>query len=278
MRAMTLSEMRRWLDSRGIQLTRSLGQNFLHDGNQLRRIATAGELSPSDKLLEIGPGLGPLTELLIASGAPVLAIEKDQRLVEVLRERFADQPSFELLHDDALEWLKREERDWTGWKLVANLPYSVGSPILVELALSARPPERLVATLQREVVQRIAAKPGTEPYGLLSLLLQIQYEPIGTFSIPAGCFFPAPDVESACVTLKRRSPALLEGAALERFVRVVKLGFSQRRKMMVKQLRTAWSDERLTPALTAAGIPLNARAEDVALEAFVTLVRHLPAS
>lgn len=273
---MTLTEMRHWLDTRGIQLTRSLGQNFLHDGNQIRRIVAAAEIIPSDQLLEIGPGLGPLTEALVASGAPVLAVEKDQRLVAVLQERFRHPSNFQLLHDDALEWLKREPRDWSGWKLVANLPYSVGSPILVELALSAKPPERLVATLQREVIQRIVAKPGTEPYGLLSLLIQIQYEPVGSFSIPAGCFFPAPDVESACVALKRRSPALLEGAALERFVRVVKLGFSQRRKMMVKQLRTAWSNEVLLPALDAARIPLTARAEDVGLDAFVSLARQLP--
>ena len=275
---MTLSEMRRWLDSRGIQLTRSLGQNFLHDGNQLRRIAVAGDFQPGDQLLEIGPGLGPLTELLIASGSPVLAVEKDQRLVEVLRERFAGVAKFSLLHDDALEWLKREPRDWTGWKLVANLPYSVGSPILVELALSARPPERLVATLQREVIQRIVAAPGTEQYGLLSLLLQVRYAPAGTFTIPSPCFFPPPDVESACVTLRRRVPELLTAAELDCFVRVVKLGFSQRRKMMRKQLRSAWAESVLDAGLAVAGIATTARAEDVGLNAFVTLARHLHAS
>ena len=275
---MTLSEMRRWLESRGIQLTRSRGQNFLHDGNQLRRIAAAADCQPGDSLLEIGPGLGPLTELLIATGIPVLAVEKDQRLVEVLRERFATAANFTLLHDDALEWLKRASHDWTGWKLVANLPYSVGSPILVELALGPRPPERLVATLQREVIQRIVASPGTEPYGLLSLLLQVRYEPAGTFGIPASCFFPPPDVESSCVTLRRRTPELLSAPELECFVRVVKLGFSQRRKMMRKQLRTGWPEPVLDAGLAAAGIAATARAEDVGLNAFVTLARQLHAA
>jgi len=162
---MKLSEMRELLDARDIQLTKSLGQNFLHDNNQLRRIVEAAELTQSDKVLEIGPGLGPLTDLLVKSAGHVLAIEKDARLVEILRERFgpltpALSPSdgerenplsplttaaaFELLRDDALELLRREQRDWTGWKVVANLPYSVASPILVELAQSPKRPDLIV--------------------------------------------------------------------------------------------------------------------------------------
>src|SRR3954471_19990835 len=143
---MKLSEMRELLAREDIQLTKSLGQNFLHDGNQLRRIIEAAELSPGDKVLEVGPGLGPLTELLLKNAGEVLAIEKDGRLVEVLRKRFsaeaenfssrrreeADQletlrnppshvggyeaPALHLLHDDALEFLKREPRDWREWK------------------------------------------------------------------------------------------------------------------------------------------------------------------
>src|SRR5438477_11364217 len=131
---MKLSEMRELLTREDIQLTKSLGQNFLHDGNQLRRIIDAAELSKSDKVLEIGPGLGPLTELLLQNAGEVFAIEKDGRLVEVLTKRFETSSHFRLLHDDALEYLKREPHDWRDWKLVANLPYSVASPILVELA------------------------------------------------------------------------------------------------------------------------------------------------
>ena len=125
---MKLSEMRDLLAHRNLQLTKSLGQNFLHDGNQLRRIVKAANLAPSDKILEIGPGLGPLTELLLAQSGQVLAIEKDRRLVEILRERFAAVKNLELIHDDALDFLRRERRDWSDWKLVANLPYSVASP------------------------------------------------------------------------------------------------------------------------------------------------------
>src|ERR1700704_5978997 len=109
---MKLNEMREALAAGGIQLTKSLGQNFLHDGNQLRRIVEAAELTSADKVLEIGPGLGPLTELFVKNSGEVFAIEKDLRLVNVLAKRFEEVPSFELLHDDALEFLKRERRDW----------------------------------------------------------------------------------------------------------------------------------------------------------------------
>ena len=131
------TEIRQALAERGIRLTKSLGQNFLHDANQLRRIVTAAELTKTDRVLEIGPGLGPLTELLMAQAGEVLAIEKDARLVEFLRQRFgrAEQcPALRLVHGDALDYVSREVRDWSRWKLVANLPYSVASPILVELA------------------------------------------------------------------------------------------------------------------------------------------------
>src|SRR5215469_3146755 len=162
---MKLSEMRELLTREEIQLTKSLGQNFLHDGNQLRRIVEAAELSKTDKVLEIGPGLGPLTELLLEKAGEVLAIEKDGRLVEFLQERFNPQsairnPQLKLLHADALEFLKQQLRDWSEWKLVANLPYSVASPILVELAGGPRAPKKIVVTLQLEVARRLMAMAG----------------------------------------------------------------------------------------------------------------------
>ena len=126
---MKLSDMKQVLVERDIQLTKSLGQNFLHDANQLRRIMAVAELKKTDRVLEIGPGLGPLTEILVEQVGEVLAIEKDARLVEVLKQRFQTEtggtPVLHLLHDDALDYLKREERDWSNWKMVANLPFSV---------------------------------------------------------------------------------------------------------------------------------------------------------
>jgi 16S rRNA (adenine1518-N6/adenine1519-N6)-dimethyltransferase len=280
---MKLSQMRELLDRRDIQLTKSLGQNFLHDAHQLERIVAAAELTPADKVLEIGPGLGPLTELLLAKAGEVLAIEKDGRLVEVLRERF-DSPipsdgqsagKFELLHADALEFLKREPRDWSDWKLVANLPYSVASPILVELAAGTRAPQMIVATLQLEVAQRLIAQTDDDDYGVLTLLVQLDFEPGGWFRIPPGCFFPPPDVDSACVCLRRRAVPLLAEELCKSFYRIVKQAFSQRRKMMLKLLKQDWPKETLEAAFATLNISPQERAEKLSLEQFVALTKLL---
>ncbi len=312
---MKLSEMRDLLARKKIQLTKSLGQNFLHDANQLRRIVDTAELKPTDKVLEIGPGLGPLTELLLENAGEVLAIEKDARLVEILRERFtpltptlspsdgereknrqlcagipAPRPSgekaaarpgegkFKLLHDDALELLKREPRDWSDWKLVANLPYSVASPILVELAQGERSPRRMVATLQLEVARRLMARSGDKDYGVLTLLVQLDFEPQHWFKIPAGCFFPEPDVDSACVCLNRRSRPLLAADQRGAFAKIVKRAFSQRRKMMLKLLKQDWPSEQLAAAIDALRISPQVRAEALGLDQFVLLTQLLRGS
>ncbi|MFM2295655.1 MAG: rRNA ((1518)-N(6)/adenine(1519)-N(6))-dimethyltransferase RsmA [Verrucomicrobiota bacterium] len=289
---MTITAMRETLDRRGIQLTRSLGQNFLHDANQLRRIVAAAELTPADKVLEIGPGLGPLTELLLEKADEVFAIEKDARLVDFLVERFGlnvgtepsgaspappegGTPNLSLLHDDALDFLQREPRDWRDWKLVANLPYSVASPILVELAEAPHCPARLVATLQFEVAKRLMAGADDDDYGVLTLLLQLRYEPRGLFKIPAECFFPAPDVESACVTLDCRAVPLLPLEQHATFKKIVKRAFSQRRKMMLKLLKSDWPLEKLQAAFAALQISPMERAEKVSLAKFVELTKAL---
>jgi len=286
--------MRQVLVRRDIQLTRSLGQNFLHDGNQLRRIVDAAELTKADKVLEVGPGLGPLTELLLEKADEVLAIEKDVRLVDFLCEQFnvgqasrplpsSDKsetgatPLLQLLHDDALEFLKRERWDWSGWKLVANLPYSVASPILVELAQSPQRPERMVVTLQLEVAQRLMAGADDDDYGVLTLLVQLDYEPRDWFKIPSTCFFPAPDVDSACVVLRRRAKPLLADEQRAAFVKIVKRAFSQRRKMMMKLLKQDWPVEKLAQAFSEMNISPQERAEKLSLEQFVALARFLPA-
>jgi len=267
--------MKQVLAAGRIQLTKSLGQNFLHDGNQLRRIVQAAELTGTDPVLEIGPGLGPLTELLLARARKVLAIEMDRRLVEFLEERFASATNLELRHDDALAVLRREPADWSRWKLVSNLPYSVASPVLVELAQATGCPERLVATVQWEVAQRIVARTAGDDYGVLTLLLQVRYEPRARFKISAACFFPKPEVDSACVTLVRRPVPLLPEAQIPVFTRLVKRGFSQRRKMMLKLLREDWPVDRLEAVFAQLGLPPQIRAEEVSLDQFVALTRSL---
>jgi 16S rRNA (adenine1518-N6/adenine1519-N6)-dimethyltransferase len=274
---MKLSDMRELLGARDIQLTKSLGQNFLHDQNQLRRIVDAGALTKTDRVLEIGPGLGPLTELLLEGAGHVLAIEKDLRLVMVLRERFANVGNFELQHADALDVVKDHTRDWHDWMLVANLPYSVASPILVELAQNARRPERLVATLQLEVARRLMAKEDSDDYGLLTLLVQLRYQAKESFKIPRSCFFPEPDVDSACVVLVRRESPLLPEEQHATFERVARLALSQRRKMLVKLLKQNWPTEKISTALHQLQLRPDVRGEKLSLEQFVALTRLLAA-
>jgi 16S rRNA (adenine1518-N6/adenine1519-N6)-dimethyltransferase len=271
---MTVSEMRQILSDRGIQLTKSLGQNFLHDGNQLRRIVEAAQLSADENVLEIGPGLGPLTELLLQKSGHVLAIEMDQRLVNFLDKRFND-PKLELVRGDGLQVARDKARDWSNWKLVANLPYSVASPILVELAENPNAPKTMTVTLQIEVAQRIQAKAGDDDFGLLSLLLQIRYEPSGFFKIPSASFFPAPDVDSACITLQLRREPLLPIELLPKFKRIVKKALSERRKMMMKLLKQEWPAENLQSCFAAIGLSPQVRAEAVSLEQFVALTTCL---
>jgi 16S rRNA (adenine1518-N6/adenine1519-N6)-dimethyltransferase len=242
----------------------------------LQKIVEAAELSEADKVLEIGPGLGPLTELLLKKAGEVLAIEMDGRLVEILRERFFN-PQFELLHDDALEFLRNEKRNWSDWKLVANLPYSVASPILVELAAGVRAPQKIVATLQLEVAKRLMAQADDDNYGILTLLVQLDFVPRTFFKIPPECFFPSPDVDSACVVLERRAQPLLPENLRASFVKIVKRAFSQRRKMMLKLLKQDWPEEKLTRAFAELKISPQERAEKLSLEQFVELAKLLTA-
>lgn len=300
---MTLSEMRHWLESKDLQLTKSLGQNFLHDRNQIDRIVEAAQVHPCDSVLEIGPGLGPLTGRLLERRAHVAAVEIDARLVDVLRLRFPAHPSLHLIHADALAWLKsRQERpvlisetEWNvwarippaqselpsqtsgsgQWKVASNLPYSTGSPILVEIASLTDAPARIAATLQLEVVERIASTPGSKNYGLLSLLIGLRYRCLGFFKIPAACFFPEPGVASACVTLVRRDSPLLARPVEKTFVRVVKRAFSQRRKMMKNLLKVDWPETGLVQAFEQCGISPSARAEEIDLERFARLAQIL---
>jgi len=289
-----LSEIKQILAEHHIRLSKSLGQNFLHDGNQLRRIVAAADLKKSDKVLEIGPGLGPLTQLFLEQAGEAVAIEKDARLVEVLRRRLdagqasgssqprqasgsepGHAPILRLIHDDALDYLRRQACDWSEWKLVSSLPYSVASPILVELAQAERGPQRLVVTVQLEVARRLVARPGDAHYGLLTLLIQLSYTPLRLFKIPACCFFPEPEVDSACVSMARRAQPLLTLAEREVFSKVVKRGFSQRRKMMLKPLKQDWPIKALQEAFGSVGLLPQVRAEAVSLEQFVRLARRL---
>jgi 16S rRNA (adenine1518-N6/adenine1519-N6)-dimethyltransferase len=272
---MNPSEIKQTLDAEQILLTKSLGQNFLHDVNQLRRIVEAAELTAADQVLEIGPGLGALTHLILEKSPHLLALETDGRLFRLLQARLAGQPGLELVHADALAYLRENRLDWSAWKVVSNLPYSVASSILVELAKNPAGPRRMVVTLQWEVAQRLMATAGQDAYGVLTLMVQSRYVPHGLFKIPAPCFFPVPGVDSACMTWLRRPAPLLDPQQFRTFEKIIKRGFSQRRKMMLKLLKADWPLPALEKAFAEVGITPEARAETVSLPQFIELTRRL---
>jgi 16S rRNA (adenine1518-N6/adenine1519-N6)-dimethyltransferase len=272
---MKLTEMRRCLDERQIQLTKSLGQNFLHDEHQLQRIVDLAGVAATDKVLEIGPGLGPLTDVILLCANEVLVVEKDRRLVEVLEERLRDHPKLKIIAADALVWLRREPRDWSDWKMVANLPFSVASPILVELASSMNGPINITTTLQLEVARRLMAKSSDDDYGILTLLIQANYEPGEWFKIPPGCFFPSPGIDSACLILRRRPKPLFAPSLRKNYERIVKRAFSERRKMMKKLLKFDWPAPLVDLAFNTLALDPFVRAEKVSLGEFVQLTEML---
>ena len=265
---MKLSEIDATLREIRVSPVKTLGQNFLHDRNLARWIVEKAELSPDDYVVEIGPGLGALTEFILESGARVLAIEKDLRLAEFLRKRFANS-RLEVIHGDALDFDLRPLFAEPRVKLLGNLPYYVSSQLLLTFTKYPTPISLWLLMLQNEMARRISAAPGTSDYGALSLIVQLQYRVNFLRTVPATVFLPEPDVDSAFVRITPRLPDELPPHDPETFFRVVRRGFSQRRK----QLRNLLREEIPDWEETAAGIGFDprARAEQLSLKQWIAL-------
>jgi len=272
---MNLSEIRNLLREEDIMLTRSLGQTFMHDQNQLRKIVGLAKLTAADHVIEIGPGLGSLTGLLLQTAGHVTAIETDRRLIKLLEERLGQRENLTLQHADAMKIVRKSKFDWSKHKLVANLPYSIASPLLIDLAASAGRPRGMIVTLQLEVVQRMLAKPGTKEYGVLALLIGLHYATGESFVIPRGSFYPEPNVDSGCVELLRRETPLLPPELCPVFKKIVKRVFAERRKKMMKLLKRDWPEAAVVEAFDALGLDEKIRAERVTLEQFAELTQRL---
>jgi 16S rRNA (adenine1518-N6/adenine1519-N6)-dimethyltransferase len=274
------SEVKELLARLDLRPNKVLGQNFLIDGNILGIMVGAASLEPSDVVLEVGPGLGVLTEALAPAVRRVIAIEKDAKLCAYLRERLAGRPNVEIHHADILETDLAAILGSGVTKLISNLPYSVGSRVLVEVCMSAHLPAAMVVTVQREVADRLAAPPDTPDYGLLGILVQIPYEVRIVRNVSSGCFYPPPEVQSAIVLMTRRlAPRLrMEQPAL--FLSLVKFAFSRRRKQM-KSLLPDWPPLRragpgaATKALSACGIDPLRRPETLSIEEWGRLFETL---
>jgi 16S rRNA (adenine1518-N6/adenine1519-N6)-dimethyltransferase len=271
-----LPPLREVIAAHGLVAKRQLGQNFLLDLNLTARIArAAGDLSACD-VLEVGPGPGGLTRGLLAEGARhVLAVEKDARCLPALAEIAAACPGrLDVMHGDALD-IDAAARLTAPIRVVANLPYNVGTELLVRWLTPAQwPPfwESLTLMFQKEVAERIVARPGTKAYGRLALLAQWRAEARIVLTLPPEAFTPAPKVHSAVVHLTRLDqPRFPADAAL--LQRVTATAFNQRRKMLRSSLRGLAPD--IEERLERVGIDPTARAEEISLEAFCALARDL---
>ena len=269
---MKLSDIR--LAVREMQLwpAKRMGQNFLHDKNLARWIVDQAQITADDYVVEIGPGLGALTQLILQQGAHVLAIEKDARLANFLRARF-NCPRLELLNMDALEFDARSLLAHRNVKLIGNLPYNISSALLMKYTKQPDPISLLLLMLQREVAKRLSASPSTHDYGALTLRVQLHHRVKYLRTIPASVFFPRPEVDSAVIAILPRDPAELPQRDDQLLLKLIVAGFAQRRKQLQKLLREHIND--WDTAAHALNIGPNARAEELSLLQWIALVNFV---
>lgn len=255
-----------------LRADKRLGQNFLVDEEIVSKIAAAAELSEADTVLEVGPGIGTLTQALALTGAKVVAVELDRRLLPVLEKTLAGYDNVQIINEDILKLDIKKAVPQDNFKVVANLPYYITTPIIFNLLEQKLPMERLVVMVQKEVAERIAARPGGKEYGALSVAIQYYTEPEIAFFVPSSAFIPQPTVDSAVIVCKRRNAPAVDVVDEKLFFRVVKASFSVRRKMLSNALKNMGiTGEQVSFWLELAGIDGKRRGETLSLEEFAAL-------
>lgn len=263
-----------------IQLKKSLGQNFLTDPHVLDKIIHAASLTKESGVIEIGPGIGALTERLAQTARKVVAIEIDQRLIPVLEKLFQNDDNVEIINGDALtvnlkQVVAEHFRDTGSLHVVANLPYYVTSPILVRLLQEQLPLTNIVIMIQKEVADRLKATPGTKDYSSLSVLVQYYADVKEVGRVPSHVFVPRPQVDSAVVCLTLKKEPKVQVPDEQAFFKMVRAAFNQRRKTLLNSLHShllsSVSKEEVERWMHEAGIDPKRRAETLNLEEFVVL-------
>jgi 16S rRNA (adenine1518-N6/adenine1519-N6)-dimethyltransferase len=264
------------LRQRGIRPSKGLGQNFIVDQAALEKIVAAAELTPGDFVLEIGAGLGALTERLARNAGRVVAVELDERMIGVLREMLSGLDNVALVQGDILALDPTElVRPATRYKVVANLPYYITSAVLRHLLEASARPQRMVVTVQREVAERIVAGPGE--MSLLAVSVQFYGQPKLLFHIKSGSFYPSPGVESAVVRVDMHDKPSVPAEDVDGFFRIVKAGFAQRRKQLRNTLAAGLRlpSEEVAARLQAVGVDPKRRAETLSLEEWARVTQAL---
>ena len=252
-----------------IKMSKKLGQNFLIKRGIVDEIVRAAELTPGEPVLEVGPGIGTLTQGLAQSGADVTAIELDRRLLEVLDTTLASYDNVRIVHGDVLKLDVPTIMNHKPFKVVANLPYYITTPIIMSLLESKLLIERLVVMVQKEVALRMVAQPGTKDYGALSVAVQYYTEPDIVLDVPPKSFLPAPAVTSSVIRCVLRDKPPVDVIDEKLFFHVVKAGFAQRRKTFANTMKTTGlSKDRIEELLEKANIDGQRRGETFTLQEF----------
>ncbi|QIZ05981.1 16S rRNA (adenine(1518)-N(6)/adenine(1519)-N(6))-dimethyltransferase RsmA [Priestia megaterium] len=269
----------------GFSFKKSLGQNFLIDTNILKKIVSFANLTEDSGAIEIGPGIGALTEQLARTSKKVVAFEIDQRLLPILNDTLSPYPNVKIIHNDVLEAdvaevMREEFNDMDDIMVVANLPYYVTTPIIMKLLEEHLPIRGIVCMLQKEVADRISARPGTKDYGSLSIAVQYYTEAETVMIVPKTVFVPQPNVDSAVIRLTRREHPAVSVTDETFFFQVTRASFAQRRKTLLNNLTSQLPEgkqkkEDILQALSASGIDPARRGETLSLEEFGRLSEEL---
>jgi 16S rRNA (adenine1518-N6/adenine1519-N6)-dimethyltransferase len=245
---------------------KGLGQNFLQDPMALEEIVSTAEIQKTDTVLEIGPGLGSLTRYLAVAAQKVVAVELDQNLIPPLQAVLASYPNIRIIHGDILKLSPKDVIAENNYLVVANIPYYITSAVIRHLLENESKPRRIVLTIQKEVAQRICAKPGD--LSLLALSVQIYGKPRIAMRIPAEAFFPAPKVDSAVLVIDMYPSPLIKEELLDTFFSLIKAGFSQKRKTLRNSLSSSLhiSPAEAAERLRRANIDPQRRAETLSIE------------
>ena len=253
-----------------------LGQNFLISSAVVRAVVEAAEIAPGDRVLEIGPGIGTLTQGLLEAGAEVTAVELDKKLPAVLAETLKGYEHLNVVQGDILKTDIAALMGGAPFKVAANLPYYITTPILLSLLEQKLPITRIVTMVQKEVAERMTAPPGGRDYGALSVAVQYYTEPEIVLDVPPNCFLPAPEVESAVIVCAVRQTPAVAVKDEKVFFRVVKAAFGQRRKTLSNALKTTGAlKEQIEAALTAAKVDAARRGETLSLAEFAAVADGL---
>ena len=259
-----------------IHMSKKLGQNFLIDADIVRGIVDAADIRPGDRVLEIGPGIGTLTQGLAEAGAEVTAVELDKKLPAVLAKTLEGYDNVRIVPGDILKVNIPEIMGPEPFKVAANLPYYITTPIIMTLLERRLPISRLVTMVQKEVADRMVAVPGTKAYGALSVAVQYYTQPHVELDVPPRSFIPAPDVDSVVIVCDVREKPPVETADEKLFFRVVRASFGQRRKTLNNALKGAGFDKELIrQVLPAAGIDGSRRGETLSLAEFAAIANAM---